>query len=342
MTETESPLVRQVLSGANPELLHMAARGLLPLPPEELIPLQVRLTGHPDEEVAREADESLRGTEPKVVANFLAHEAAPWVLKYFGRESRNPVILEAMLRRRTVPRELLVDLAAEVKEDLQEILLLRQDAIVEQPEILDALERNPSLSSYAGRRIAEYREHLLPRQKEEPKEGEEGEEADDEPSEEEVRTAIEAAREHTAGGERDGEQTGLSETQIRTLPIPVRLKLSRGASRTLRGILVRDPNPQVAVSVLKNNPISEQEIELLCHNRSISEDVLEEIARRREWVRKPQVVSALVQNPRTPSPIALRFIPRLSVRELRDLSRNRNVPEVIRSRARGLYKIKRQ
>lgn len=320
----------------------MAARGLLPLPPEELIPLQVRLTGHPDEKVAREADESLRGTEPKVVANYLAQEAAPWVLRYFARQVPHPVIVEAVLRRRTVPHEILVELAEEVKEDLQEVLLLRQDAIVEQPEILDALERNPSLSNYAGRRIREYREHLLPRQKEEPAEPDEGEAAGDEPTEEEVQTALEAAREHTAGGERDGEQTGLSETQIRTLPIPVRLKLSRGASRSLRGILVRDPNPQIAVSVLKNNPISEQEIEILCHNRSICEDVLEEIARHREWVRKPQVVNALVQNPRTPSPIALRFIPRLSVRELRDLSRNRNVPEVIRSRAKGLYKIKRQ
>lgn len=319
----------------------MAARGLLPLPPEELIPLQVRLAGHPDAEVAREADESLRATEPKVVANFLAQEAPPWVLKYFARQVRHPIVLEAMLRRRTVPREVLVELAAEVKEDLQEVLLLRQDAIVEQPEILDALERNPSLSSYAGRRIREYREHLLPRKKE-PEEEVEAKEATGEPTEEEVKIALEAARERTAGGERDAEQTGLSETQIRSLPIPVRLKLSRGASRSLRSILVRDPNPQVAVSVLKNNPISEQEVEILCHNRSICEDVLEEIARHREWVRKPQVVNALVQNPRTPSPIALRFIPRLSVRELRDLSRNRNVPEVIRSRAMGLYKIKRQ
>jgi len=317
----------------------MAARGLLPLPPEELIPLQVRLTGHPDAEVAREADESLQATEPKVVANFLAQEAPPWVLKYFARQVRHPIVLEAMLRRRTVPREILVELAGEVKEDLQEVLLLRQDAIVEQPEILDALERNPSLSSYAGRRIREYREHLLPRKKEAEVEAEE---TAGEPSEGEVQVAIEAARERTAGGERDGEQTGLSETQIRSLPIPVRLKLSRGASRSLRSILVRDPNPQVAVSVLKNNPVSEQEIEILCHNRSICEDVLEEIARHREWVRKPQVVNALVQNPRTPSPIALRFIPRLSVRELRDLARNRNVPEVIRSRAMGLYKIKRQ
>lgn len=318
----------------------MAARGLLPVPPEELIPLQVRLSGYPDEDVAREADESLQDTEPKLLASYLAREAPLWVLKYFARHSRHPVVLEAMLRRRTMPRELLVDLATELGEDLQEILLLRQDAIVEQPEILDALERNPSLSNYARRRIREYREHLLPRKKEKPETKDE--KTSEEPSEEEVQSALDEARERTAGGERDEDQTGLSETQIRSLPIPVRLKLARGASRTLRSILVRDPNPKVAVSVVKNNPISEQEVEVLCHNRSICEEVLEEIARHREWVRKPQVMLALVQNPRTPPPVALRYVPRLSVRELRDLSRNRNVPQVIRSRAEGLYKIKRQ
>lgn len=336
---TDSELVRQILSGKNPELLRMAARGLVPLPPDELIPLQVRLAGHPDEEVVEEAHESLQSLEPKVLAHFLSREAPVWVLTYFGERARHPVVLEAMLRRRNIPREILLRLATELTEDLQEILLLRQDAIVEEPRILDALESNSKLSSYARRRIREYREHLLPREK--PAEPEPDEELD-EPTDEEVQAAIEEVRRRTAAGERDEEQTGLSETQIRALPIPVRLKLGRGASRSLRMILVRDPNPQVAVSVLKSNPISEQEIEVLCHNRSIVEEVLEEIARRREWVRKPAIVLALVQNPRTPTPIAMRFISRLSVRELRDLSRNRNVPEVVRSRALGLYKIKRQ
>ena len=52
---------------------------------------------------------------------------------------------------------------ARTQELLQEALLLRQDAIVEEPLILDALERNPYLSPFSRRRILEYREHLLPR-----------------------------------------------------------------------------------------------------------------------------------------------------------------------------------
>lgn len=341
MTESGNPLIQQILSGERPQLLRTAAQGLLPLPPEELIPLQVRLAGHAEDEVAREARDSLKAMEPKVVANYLAGEAPDWVLRYFAAEARHPLVIETLLRRRDVPRDLLVDLASEIGEDHQEILLLRQDAIVEEPDILDALERNPNLSTYTRRFVREYREHLLPKQQQEAEEAE-AEEEGEEPSDEEVRTAIETARAEPGGGEHDEEQTGLNEMQIRTLPVPVRLKLTRGASRSLRSILVRDPNPQVAVSVLKSNPMSEQEIEVLCHNRSICEEVLEEIGRRRDWVRKPPIVYALIQNPRTPPPIAIRFIPRLSVRELRELSRNRNVPEVVRSRAKSLYKIKRQ
>ena len=74
------------------------------------------------------------------------------------------MLIEAILRRRDVPRAVLLAASpAALPPDLQEVLLLRQDAIVEEPAILEALEENPQLSTYTRRRIAEYREHLLPR-----------------------------------------------------------------------------------------------------------------------------------------------------------------------------------
>ncbi len=87
------------------------------------------------------------------------------MLEYFALGETHPIILEAIMRRRDVPRHLLVDLAARLTPDLQESLLLRQDAIIEEPEILSSLESNPELSVYARRRIGEYREHLLPRER---------------------------------------------------------------------------------------------------------------------------------------------------------------------------------
>ena len=138
------------------------------------------------------------------------------------------------------------------------------------------------------------------------------------------------------------EKTGLSEGQIRLLPVPARLKLARGAPRTLRTILLRDANAQVAVSVLVNNNLSEQEIEQTAGNRSVAEEVLDTIAKRREWVNRYTVAKALVQNPRTPLPTALRLVPRLAVRDLRELGRDRNVPDAVRSTALRLYRIKQQ
>ncbi len=158
-----NPLIAQVLSGESFELQVLAAQGILPLSAEELIPLQVRLAGSGNELVAQYARTALAQVEPHLAAAFLAGEADAAALEYFAEGHEDPLVVETILRRRDTPRVLLAELAARLPADLQEILLLRQDAIVEAPAILDALETNPRLSIYSRRRILEYREHLLPR-----------------------------------------------------------------------------------------------------------------------------------------------------------------------------------
>jgi hypothetical protein len=334
-----SPLLEQVRSG-NRQFQLLAAEGVLPLPPEELIPVQVDLAQGEDAEVAERARSSLRSVDVGVARSFLERQAGERALAFFAEEINHPVLLEAILRRRDVPRQILSRLALRLPPDLQEILLLRQDAIVEEPAILDALEENPQVSSYSQRRIAEYREHLLPRRRpaafvpQPPQPGV--------MTEEELAREIEAARELPPLGELEPERTKLTEGQIRGLSIPARLKLTRGAPRSLRNILMRDSNPQVAVSVIMNNNLSEQEIEQTASSRSVVEEVLVAIARRREWANKYTIVKSLVQNPRTPLAISIRMIPKLSVRDLKDLGRDRNIADAVRSTALRLYRIKQQ
>jgi hypothetical protein len=335
VADSAASLLEQVRSGGNRQLQTLAADGLLPLPAEELIPLQVKLATGGDAELAGRAAAALQAVEARVAAPFLSAGAGHDVLSYFARHAGHPLILEAVIRRRDVPRPLLIELARQLPADLQEILILRQDAIVEAPAILDALAENPQLSTYTQRRIAEYREHLLPRQRRPLAAAEV--EIDDAA----FVAAIAQARAVPAAGEVD-EATGLSEGQIRMLPVPARLRLARGAPRLLRSFLLRDPNPRVAVTVLSANALSDQEVEQVARSRNVAEEVLEEIARHREWVAKSGVVRALVANPRTPVGIGVRLVPRLSVRELRELSRDRNIPDAVRSTALRLYRIKRQ
>lgn len=336
-----SRLVEQVLSGRKPELQELAATGMLPLPPRELVRLQVSLAETAEKRVAEKAAGSLEATEPRQLAEIISEglpaDALPWI----ARHRDHPLILEAIVRRSDVQRELLSRMAVTLTEELQEVLLLRQDAIVEAPEILEALEGNPRLSSYSRRRISEYRRHLLrpaPTARLEVDEVVVEEEIPD-VTREEVEEAIEQAKVEPGHGEVD-EITGLSESQLRTLPLPVRLKLSRRAPRALRGILVRDTNPTVAVSVLENNPMSESEVEQIARSRAVVDDVLAAIARNRSWVRKYPIALALVKNPRTPVGTAIRLASGLSVRDLRSIGKDRNVANAVRSAAARLYKVK--
>jgi hypothetical protein len=340
LTVAESPsaaLLGQIRSG-NRQFQLLAAEGVLPIPPEDLIPVQVDLAHGDDEEIAGLARQSLRSVDARLVRPFLETQAGPDALAFFAEESSHPLLLETIVRRRDVPRHVLVGLARRLPPDLQEVLLLRQDAIVEDPGILDALEENPQISSYTSRRIAEYREHLLPRQRSFAPFHFDVDEMDDAALEAE----IEAAREQPPVGEFEPERTKLTEGQIRGLSIPARLKLTRGAPRSLRNILMRDSNPQVAVSVITNNNLSEQEVEQTAGNRAVVEEVLAAIARRREWVNKYNVTRALVLNPRAPLAMTIRLVSKLSVRDLKNIGRDRNIPDALRSTALRLYRIKQQ
>ncbi len=338
-----SELIDQVLSGEKPELQRLAAEGLLPLPPTQLTWLQVVLAEGAGGSAALVAGESLKSMEPSVLAGIITDGLRVGALSWLGQNVEHPVVLEAVIRRPDVPRSLLEFMAPTLSPELQELLLLRQDAIVELPSILDALEANPRLSTYSRRRVGEYRRHLLRAEPAADEEEEVAEEVDEgaieEATDEEVEEAILVARSEPAAGEKD-EITGLSESQLRTLPLPVRLKLSRRAPRALRSILIRDSNATVAVSVLENNPMSDSELEQIARSRAVVDDVLRAIARNRAWIRKYPIAVALVKNPRTQVGIAIRLASRLSVRDLRAVAKDRNVAHAVRSACERLYKLK--
>jgi hypothetical protein len=342
VADSQASLLDQVRSGGNRELQVLAASGFLPIAPEDLIPIQVQLARGNDVELASKAAEALRQVDIRVAAPFLERQAGEDVLAFFAGQTSNPRLLETIVRRRDVPRRLLVELARRLPSDLQEVLVLRQDAIVEEPAILEALEENPDLSIYVQRRIAEYREHLLPKERSaRPLGYQDLPDTFDEIDDATFAAAVEAVKALPAEGEIE-EKTGLTEGQVRMLTVPAKLKLARGAPRNLRTLLMRDTNPQVACAALLFNNLTDQEVEQAAASRSVVEEVLQAIAKKREWVGRYPVMKALIHNPRTPLPIALKYLSRLAVKDLRDLAKDRNVPDAVRSTALRLYRIKQQ
>ncbi len=131
------------------------------------------------------------------------------------------------------------------------------------------------------------------------------------------------------------EERRASVTQkISLMTVAQRMNVAMKGSREERAILVRDPNKLVSTSVLSSPKMTETEIEAIAKMGSVSEDILRIIGNTRAWVKNYNVALALVRNSKTPVAMSMNLLTRLTDSDLRQLSTNRNVPELLRVTAR--------
>jgi hypothetical protein len=122
--------------------------------------------------------------------------------------------------------------------------------------------------------------------------------------------------------------------KISKLGVAQRMALAMKGSREERAILIRDPNKIVSVGVLSSPKVTEQEIESFAKMSNVSEEILRIIGNTRAWSKNYTVALALAKNPKTPVAVSMNILGRLNDKDLRGISTNRNVPEVLRVTAR--------
>jgi len=132
----------------------------------------------------------------------------------------------------------------------------------------------------------------------------------------------------------DGQVRESTVQKIAGLNVAQRMTLAMKGSREERAVLVRDPNKIVAVAVLSSPKLTETEVESIAKMANVSDEILRMIGFSRAWTKNYAVVHALVRNPKTPVALSMNFLARLSEKDLRNLSTNRNVPDVLRVSAR--------
>jgi len=130
----------------------------------------------------------------------------------------------------------------------------------------------------------------------------------------------------------DDERTALQ--RIAAMNVAQRLNVAMKGSREERAILIRDPNRIVAAAVLSSPKLTETEVVGIARMGSVSEDVLRIIAGNRAWMKNYQVVLALARNAKTPVAVSMNLLARLSDRDLKAISTDRNVSDVLRMTAR--------
>jgi hypothetical protein len=123
-------------------------------------------------------------------------------------------------------------------------------------------------------------------------------------------------------------------TRVRFMSVAERIKLALRGNKEVRVVLLRDTNKVVARLVLQNPRLSEDEVVSLCHNRNTDEEILRQVAARREWTKNYQVRLGLVSNPKTPTPLALRFLATISEKDMQRLAKSKNVPDAVATAAR--------
>jgi hypothetical protein len=120
------------------------------------------------------------------------------------------------------------------------------------------------------------------------------------------------------------------------LTVLQRMKLAMKGTREQRAQLVRDTNKLVSAAVLSSPKLTEQEVETFTKMGNVSEDTLRTIGHNRAWLKNYVIVTGLCKNPKTPPAITMHLVHRLNERDLKELTRDRNINEGLRVLARKI------
>jgi hypothetical protein len=334
-----NPLVEQFRKGGVPrELRLMAAQGALPLKPADLVDLLQQLLGDADEAVREAASASLGGMPVDELLPILKdRESPPEVLAWSVAHRPERELLEVVLQNSSLPDEAVEALASTMPEHLAELVVINQVRLLRRTSLLEALEANPGLNKDQRRRLRELRETFrIGQQPEPPPPPPKPVEAVPEAWVEEpaiTETEEEAVARLLAEDERhDKEKVSVIQAIYRMNTSEKVMQALKGSSAD-RAILVRDPNRIVASAVLGSPRLTEPEIERFAGMKSVGDEVLRTIAQNKDWTKRYGVVSNLIKNPRTPLALAINLVPRLNPRDMKTISVDKNVPEVIRKQA---------
>jgi hypothetical protein len=128
--------------------------------------------------------------------------------------------------------------------------------------------------------------------------------------------------------------------RVQKLSVSERIQLALKGGKEVRTILLRDPNKEVSLNVLENPKLTETEIELVAKSRSMPDEALRKISKKKAWMKNYNVIHALVTNPKTPPAISLHLVSELKTKDLGLLGKNKNVSEGIRSTAKKIFRAR--
>ncbi len=166
---SNNPVVKAIISGTAPQPARIAAaRGVLPLPQNDLLEILVALIRGDDAELAQTAQETFASQDTSLIAELATSaEIAPPVLAHFVETDNFPAnIQDAALANSKTPVQSIVKFARTTKHgELLEVLSLNQQLLIANSAIIDAIIANPYRTAEAQRRASEIKSEFFEKER---------------------------------------------------------------------------------------------------------------------------------------------------------------------------------
>ena len=340
--EVDPKFAKVVDPASPPPMRLMAAKGIVPgARPADLLVIQYRLTFDPEESVATAAKKAVAEAPTNLLKSAVDAKTPAGLLDLLAHErAADEEVMEFVVLRKQVADETLMYVAeTSTILNIVEIIGKNQERLLNNPAILDSLRKNPiTPKSLIDVTVAFLQmAGVLPT----------GVEARVAGLPEKVDSALidsilgdeefgdDLVLDNGEGAEGEEDKTLIQ--KIGGMTVAQKVKLAYRANKEVRQILIRETNKIVVGAVLNSGRLTDTEIVSLSKSRAVSSDVLRFISKQRDWMKNYEVQVGMVQNPKTPQGVALGLIKNMRLSDLAGLTRNTNVPSVVRTAAKQLY-----
>jgi hypothetical protein len=353
--EAIPPAVQKLLAGAAAAKL-MAAKGIAPLRPGDLVIAIYQLSFDADEAVKAAAEAAPAALPDKVLAAPLGEALPPGVLHFYA-ERLPPTRVEPMEKILFNPGTAdatFVRLAGRLGERELEVIVQNETRLLRCPSIVEALFNNKQARMSSVNRAIELCARHNVRVEGIPCFDEIARSIRDDPaatdpavadqSFQSLLTAAEAvAPDEIDDGEEEGKPKSTRKSPViefNKLKLHEKIRLATLGNAYCRTNLIRDANKMVAMAAIRSPLITESEVVRAAGNRQVCEDVIRYIANQRDFVKLYTVKHSLVTNPKCPIGFSLRLLPHLHAEDIKNLARSKNIPSALATAARKLVQTR--
>jgi len=356
------PLQKHADAAAPTPLRMMGAKGLVPaVAPVDLVTLLCVLSYDADPAVKETAVKTAEGLPDKIWGVALRSEGLPppvldWLADRFATKD---AALEMVLLNPSTSDQTIARLAPVVSQKLGEIVRQNELRLLRCDDIIRGLCRNPNAlaSTLDGACDFCVRNGLtlldVPLLVEAHKRVHGVDPTVRVPTAEETAAglmaeyAAELAQEsagevpHAETDEESSKKLTITQ-RVMKMSVAEKIKLATLGNKEARTLLLRDSNKLVCMAAATSPRITDGEILSLANSRTVNADVLRYIYSNREFLRTYSLKTSLVKNPKVPLPTALKLLVTLQEKDIKELARDRNVPQTIQSQAKAYVMKKEQ